>query len=179
MNMKEHILAALAEQLERWEELLGGISSERIAAPAFDLDWSIQDVVAHLWGWQQVSVSRVEAGITGSDPEYPAWLASLPEDWEENPDQTNARIYLNFHSLSWPEIHQKWRQGYLRLIKAGGRIPEMDLLGLDRYAWLKGASLAVVLIASYEHHQEHLDKLAALLARGSSGGGPRASEGKI
>jgi hypothetical protein len=48
MNMKEHILAAMREQFHRWEELLSGLGERQITTPAFDLNWSIQDVVAHL-----------------------------------------------------------------------------------------------------------------------------------
>ena len=49
MNMKEHILAAIREQFDRWEELLASLSEEQIIAPRFDFDWSIKDVMAHLW----------------------------------------------------------------------------------------------------------------------------------
>ena len=38
MNMKDHILAALREQFERWEELLANLSEEQVVAPHFDLD---------------------------------------------------------------------------------------------------------------------------------------------
>jgi mycothiol maleylpyruvate isomerase-like protein len=52
MNMKEHILAARREQLDNWEELLASLSEEQITAPHFDYDWSIKDVIAHLWAFQ-------------------------------------------------------------------------------------------------------------------------------
>lgn len=68
MNMKGHILAALREQSERWEELLVSLSEEQITAPRFDLDWSIKDVVAHLWAWQQISIARMEAGAHDRAP---------------------------------------------------------------------------------------------------------------
>ena len=63
MNMKEHILGALREQFSSWEELLAGMSKEQITAPQFDLDWSIKDVMAHLWAWQEISIARMESGI--------------------------------------------------------------------------------------------------------------------
>jgi len=49
MNMKGHILAALREQFNGWEELLASLSEEQINTPRFDFDWSIKDVMAHLW----------------------------------------------------------------------------------------------------------------------------------
>ena len=63
MNMKEHILAALREQFERWELLLANLSEEQISTPAFDLNWSIKDVMAHLWAWQEISIARMESGV--------------------------------------------------------------------------------------------------------------------
>ena len=77
MNMKEHILAALQEQFARWEELLTRLSEEEITAPQFDLDWSIKDVIAHLWAWQQISIARMEAGVLDSKPGYPGWILSI------------------------------------------------------------------------------------------------------
>jgi hypothetical protein len=40
MNMKDHILNALREQSNSWEELLASLSEEQNTAPQFDLDWS-------------------------------------------------------------------------------------------------------------------------------------------
>jgi len=59
------------------------------------------------------------------------------------------------------EIHQNWRDGFLRFLELGEPISEKDLLDGDRYPWLKGYSLACILVASYDHHQEHLERLLA------------------
>jgi hypothetical protein len=163
MNMKDHILAELAEQLGRWEALLAGLKEARIVAPRFDHDWSIKDVVAHLWAWQQVSVARLEAAALDRDPELPEWLASPGSDWEEDADRTNTRIYEALHALSWTDVHRGWREGFQRLLDLGRAVSEMDLLDADRYSWLAGYSLAFVLVASRDHHQEHLDKLRQAL----------------
>ncbi len=45
MNMKEHILAALQEQFQRWEELLASLSDEQISAQLAPSTWSIKDVL--------------------------------------------------------------------------------------------------------------------------------------
>lgn len=163
MNMKEHILAALREQLGRWEELLASLSEEQITAPRFDLNWSIKDVMAHLWAWQQISIARVEAGLLDREPDLPEWVAKLRGDWEEDPDQTNAWVYETYHARPWAEVHQTWRDGFQRLLEVGKPILEKDLLDQERYPWLEGYSLAFILVASYDHHQEHLEKLTAWL----------------
>ena len=163
MNMKEHILAALKEQFNRWEELLKNLSEEQITTPRFDYAWSIKDVIAHLWGCQQISTARLEAAVHNREPEFPKWTTEVDGDWEENADQTNARLYETNHQKSWPAVYQNWREGFLRLLDAADPIPEQDLLDASRYSWLQGYSLAFVLVASYDHHQEHLQQVIAAL----------------
>jgi len=58
-------------------------------------------------------------------------------------------------------VHQDWREGFLRFLALGARISEKDLLDSGKYAWQEGYPLACTLLASYDHHQEHLDKLRA------------------
>jgi hypothetical protein len=53
----------------------------------------------------------------------------------------------------------------LRLLEGAAAIEEPDLLGTDRYAWLGGYPLAFILVASYDHHHEHLEKTLAWLKR--------------
>ena len=159
MNMKEHILAALREQFDQWEELLMSLSEEELTAPQFDLDWSIKDVIAHLWAWQQISIARMEAGVHDSQPDYPGWILSIGKDWEEDANLVNALTFDANHEKPWSEVYQNWRTGYLQFLDSGNKIPERTLLDSDKYSWLKGYSLAFILVASYDHHQEHLEKL--------------------
>lgn len=57
------------------------------------------------------------------------------------------------------------KNGFQRFLELGEKIPERNLLDGDNYPWLKGYPLAFILIASYDHHQEHLEKLTDWLAR--------------
>jgi hypothetical protein len=163
MNMKEHILAAMKEQFQLWEKLLADLSEEQIVAPNFVLDWSIKDVMAHLWAWQQISIARMEAGLHDREPEYPKWIVESIENWEDDADRVNALTFERYHTEPWSEIHDNWKNGYLRFLELGNKVSERDLLDGDRYAWLKGYNLAAILLASYDHHQEHLEKLITWL----------------
>ena len=163
MNMKEHILAALQEQFDKWEELLASLDEEQLVAPRFDLDWSIKDVLTHLWAWQQISSARIEGGLRDGEPDYPQWIVSSVENWEADSDRVNAVTYERYHAKSWSEMYESWRNGFLQLLNVGNQISERDLLDGDRYEWLHGYSLAAVLVASYDHHQEHYEKVIAAL----------------
>ena len=116
-------------------------------------------MMAHLWGWQQISIGRMEGGLQDREPQFPAWVNELGKVWEEDANQTNARIYEINHEKPWSEIHQNWRIGFLQFLESGNQLTEKNLLDGDKYPWLGGYSLAFILVASYEHHQEHLEKL--------------------
>jgi hypothetical protein len=159
MNMKGHILAALREQFESWEKLVASLNEEEITAPHFDLNWSIKDVMAHLWAWQQISIARMEGGVQNREPKFPQWIVESIENWEEDADRVNALTFERNHEKPWLEINQNWKNGFLRFLELGDTISERDLLDGDRYPWLKGYSLAFILVASYDHHQEHIEKV--------------------
>jgi len=159
MNMKTHILTALREQLVRWDDLLASLNDEQRTAAQFDDTWAVKDVISHLWAWQQISIARLEAAVHNREPAYPTWVAELPVDWEANADQTNAWVYATYHGRPWSEVYGNWYGGYLRLLHFGEHIAENELLDGNKYVWLHGHSLAAIVLASYGHHQEHLEKL--------------------
>lgn len=165
MNMKDHILAALREQFNAWEDLLASLSEEEIIASNLPGNWSVKDVVAHLRAWQQRSVARMEAALFNRNPKFPKWIPDLDPDDESDPvtDQVNAWLYETYRDRPWLKVHQNWREGFQRFLELGNAIPERDLLDSSKYPWLGGQALAFVLIASYDHHQEHLEKLTTWL----------------
>jgi hypothetical protein len=163
MNMKEHILAALREQFDRWEDVLASLSEEQLTGLHILPGWSTKDVIAHLWAWQQISVARMEAALQDREPKFPGWVAGLHPDWEENANQTNAWIYETYHPQPWSTVYQNWREGFQHFLQLGEAVSEIHLLDSGRYPWLEGRPLALILLASYDHHQEHLEKLLAWL----------------
>jgi hypothetical protein len=163
MYMKQHILAALREEFNRWEELLASMSEAQITTPQLPSHWSIKDDIAHLRAWQQRSIARVEAAQHNREPEFPKWPAALDPEAEGATDQINAWIYEAAREQPWSTVHQQWRSGFLRFLEGADAISEKDLLDAGRYPWLPGHPLAFILLASYDHHQEHLDGVLAWL----------------
>lgn len=172
MNMKAHILTALDEQLGRWEELLDSLNEEQLAVPLTPSPWTTKDVIAHLFAWQQRSIVRLEAATLDREPEFPNWPADLDPE-AEDVDQINDWIYKTNRKRPWPEMYQAWKVGYLRLLNLGEQLAERDLMDESRYPWMQGYSLAFVLLATYDHHQEHYEKLLAWL-QGHGSDGPHA-----
>ncbi len=163
MIMKNHILAALGEIFDRWQALLAGMDATQIVAPVLPSHLSTKDVIAHLMAWQQRSIARVEAVLHNREPAMPCWIPGLEPDSEGNTDQINAWIYDTYCRQPWPAIHQQWQDGFRRFLEAAEKVAERDLLDASRYPWLHRYPLALILIASYDHHQEHLEQVQAWL----------------
>lgn len=161
MSMKDHILEGLREQYEQWVTLLDGLDETQLTTPLEAGEWSIKDILAHLWAWQQRTIARNEAAKVDREPIYPEWPADVNPDAEGSADTINAWIYATYHDQSWPAIYHKWRTGFQRFIDSAAEISERDMLDSDRYTWLDGYSVALVVLASYDHHQEHYEKLQA------------------
>jgi hypothetical protein len=159
MDMKNHIIAALREEFERWEELLAGMDEAQISTPLLPSPWTTKDVVAHLWAWQQRSIARVKAAALDQPPEFPHWPVEADPDAEGSTDRTNAWIYETNRDLPWSTVHRSWRDGFEQFLQLAEQRSERDLLDLERYPWLNGYSLAVILLSSYDHHQEHYENL--------------------
>lgn len=161
MSMKDHILAGLREQYQQWVKLLDSLDEPQLTTPLEADEWSIKDIVAHLWAWQQRTIARNEAAMANREPIFPEWPPDVKPDTEGSADIINRWIYATYHDQSWPAIYHKWHTGFQRLIDTAAEISERELLDTDRFDWLDGYSLALVVLASYDHHQEHYEKLQA------------------
>ena len=163
MNMKEHLLVALTEQLNRWEESLDHLSNSQINFPLVPSHWTTKDVLTHLMAWQQRSIARLEAALSDREPIFPIWPSEIDPEVEASTDQINAWIYETHRDESWDTVRQNWKGGFARLLELGERISERDMMDESRYTWMEMRPLALVLIGTYDHHQEHLDKLLVWL----------------
>ncbi|NMB89269.1 MAG: ClbS/DfsB family four-helix bundle protein [Chloroflexi bacterium] len=163
MQMKAHILAALREQLDSWENLLVSLSPVQRSIPLQPSDWTPQDVIAHLWAWQQRTSARFAAALAGREPEFPHWPVAGDPDGSGSPDAVNAWIYTANRQRPWAAVYQDWQTGFQGLLDMAAQVAEKDLLDADKYPWMEGSPLALVLLGTYDHHQEHIEALQAWL----------------
>ncbi len=165
MYMKIHILTALREEFYNWEELLASLGEAQISAPLLPSAWTTKDEMAHLWAWQQRSIARLEAALQDREPAFPKWNPQFDPEVESSTDQVNDWIYRANRDLPWVEVQRNWRDGFLRFLELAEKISEKDLLDPSRYAWMGDRPVALVLLGTYDHHQEHLEMLQAWLEK--------------
>jgi hypothetical protein len=163
MPDKQHLLALLRAESERWQALLASLDEEQLATRALPAGLSVKDLIGHLHAWQQISNARLEAVVANREPAMPAWLGDLAPDAHENLERINAWIHVHYRDQDWADVYAAWRWGFQRFLTLAAAIPEADLFDANRYAWLGGYAPADVLQGSYEHHDEHYAPLPDLL----------------
>lgn len=159
MDGKEQILNGLSLVFDAWVARLAELSEETITAPALPGQWSIKDVIAHLWSWQQVSVARMHAALTDAQPEFPAWWEKFGPDPEEDLEHTNAWLCEASRDKPWTQVYDEWSNQFRLYLELARQVPEEDLLALGRYTWMGNYALAASAMGSLEHHEEHLESL--------------------
>ncbi len=165
MPDKQHLLATLRAEYERWLALLAGLDEVQLATRALPAGLSIKDQIGHLHAWQQISIARLEAVVGDRAPTMPAWLGDLAPDAHENLARINAWIHVHYRDQAWADIYAAWQWGFQRFITLAAAIPEADLFDANSYTWLGGYAPADVLQGSYAHHDEHYEPLPDLLGQ--------------
>jgi len=171
MNDKQHYLTILRDEFKKWDDLVTGMSDAEILLPLTPSYWSTKDVIAHLRAWQQRTRARLEAGLENREPIFPQWPAepfspaNLSAEEEGNVDKINDWIYQTHRDQPWSDVHNEWRDGFLKIIELSEATPEKDLLEPAKYDWLWGHPLAFILQSTVEHHEEHLEWLLEALRK--------------
>jgi hypothetical protein len=163
METKQQILTDLAAIFNRWQELLASLSEEQINQSLHPTHWTVKDVVAHMWAWQQASVARAEAALHDKQPMYPQWWEILGPNPEEDLDRTNTWLFEANLDKLWLKVYTDWKEQYQRFLKLTSQISEKDLLEVGKYTWMGGYALSASTMGSLGHHQEHYESLTAWL----------------
>jgi hypothetical protein len=159
LNDKGQILIYLKQVFIQWQDLLASLNQEQINRQITPSTWTIKDIMAHMWAWQQGSFARMQAARQDSQPTYPDWWLANSPDPEKDLDRTNAWIYQANRDKPWDSVYSLWRDQFQRYIELTGSLAERDLLTPGRYTWMGTYAIADSCLSSIEHHQEHFDAL--------------------
>lgn len=163
MNEKQRILDELAEIFSRWQVLLASLNEAQIHQALSPSTWTVKDMVAHLWSWQQASVARMEAALHNREPNYPAWWALRGPDPEEDVDGTNALLFTLSKDKPWKVVYSDWKAQFKLYLELTQKITEKDFFQAGRYAWMGKYAIADSTNGSLDHHKEHYKELTEWL----------------
>jgi len=163
--------AALLERIDReraiWEQFVAEIGQNRMLEPGATGDWTFKDVVAHLMGWRVWTLAKLDAARRGQAPPPMPWPAQLSEDTDT--DAINDWIYTTNRDRPLRDVLNEYGQSFQRMRDAVLALPDRDLADPNRYAWMAGEPLGMVIEYSFGHlHEEHEPALREWLDRGTS-----------
>ena len=162
--------AALLDRIESerraWDALLAEVGEERMEQPGVNGVWTFKDMMSHLIAYRRQTVSRLQAGVQGTEPAPPPW----PPEWDDNDetqlDRINAYIYEANKDRPLADVLAESRAQFGQMHDAVAALSDDALFTRSRFAWLEGWPLAAVLDSSYHHlHEEHEPDIRSWLGR--------------
>ena len=165
MPTKGEVIAAINREREAWETLLVEVGEARMLEPGAMGEWTFKDLVAHITGWRAHSLRRLEAVANGQPELDPVWPANRVTD-----DEINDWIHEVNKDRLLGEVIGESRESYARLTEIVQMLPEDALTDPDRFPWLEGTPLGLVLVSGefFSHlHQEHEPEIRRWLQESS------------
>lgn len=137
MNARDALLARVRDERTFWHALLAEIGEARMEQPGPMGAWTFKDLAAHLTGWRERTIARLEAAARGQEAPPTPWPASLETD-----DDINDWIYQQNRGRSLGDVLADADRSYERLAAALAALPEADLTTPGRFDWMEGKPLA-------------------------------------
>ena len=162
MRTREAQIEAIKQDQRFWRDLAAEVGPERYADPGPMGDWTFADMAAHLVGWRNRSLNRLDALARGeADPPNP-WPADLDEDTDEGVDAINAWIQAQHAGQSPADMVAAYDASYDRLVDILQRMPGEKLSAPNAVPWLEGSAL-IDLDFTGHLHEEHVPSTRAWL----------------
>jgi hypothetical protein len=156
---RDRLLAHIRAERAWWADLVEEIGEERMNEPGPMGEWTFKDLAAHLLGWRERTIARLEAAAGGREPPPNPWPAELDDD-----DSINAWIHERNRDRSVRDVVDDTDRSYERLATAIASLPEDLVTRPDAFPWLEGDALADA--EPFSHiHDEHEPDIRAWLAR--------------
>jgi hypothetical protein len=157
------VLDAIAEERVAWSDLVAAVGSGRMLEPGPMGEWTFKDLAAHLAGWRERGIARLEAAGRGAPEPPPPWPANLTDD-----DEINDWIQGRSRDRSVDDILAETDASYLRLSQAVQALPTGALWDPAYFPWTEGTAVgqAIVDRSFFGHlHEEHEPDVRAWLQR--------------
>jgi len=163
---KAELLDAVRAERAGWDRLLAAVGEERMMRPGVAGEWTFKDVAAHLSGWRERTLLRLDAARGGTAPAPAPWPAELDDDTDDGVDQINDWIYRRNQDRSIEEVLDESRRQLQQLEEVVAALSEEDLFDPHRFPWMEGEPLGPGIVGgSFGHlHEEHEPGIRAWLA---------------
>lgn len=134
---KQDLLDAAQKEYVALETYLATYTPEEMTVPGALGTWSVKDVLAHLFEWQNMLFGWYETGLRGETPAVPA----DGYKWSDMP-LLNQHIQQKYSDASLDDVIQTFRTSHARVMSFIGGLSEADLFTPGKYPWMNQNTLA-------------------------------------
>jgi hypothetical protein len=144
---KTQLLDVARREFQKLEKFLSTLTPEQITTEPDPGKWSVKDILAHLYEWQQMFFRWYEAGLRGEAPAVPA----PGYKWSQLP-ALNQAIYEEYRDLPLEKALALFRESHQKTVKLMESLSESDLTTPGLYKWMNQNALIAYINANTGSH---------------------------
>jgi uncharacterized protein (TIGR03083 family) len=144
---KPQLLSESQKEREALESFLSTLTPEQMTQPGMLGEWSVKDVLAHLYEWEQMVLGWLAASQRGETPHVPA----EGYKWSQLP-ALNEQIRAKHSGRSLDEILTLFRDSYSQVMQNIESLSEETLFAPGLYPWMNKNTLGAYFVSGTSSH---------------------------
>ena len=146
-HTKPLLLSESQKEHDALEAYLDTLTSEQMTQTGIVGEWSIKDVLAHLYEWEQMVLGWLAASERGETPHVPA----EGYKWNQLP-ALNEEIYQKYYQQPLEEVLSMYRASYQQVMETIEGIPEEKLFTRGLHRWMNKNAFAAYFTSCTSSH---------------------------
>lgn len=152
-HTKALLLSTSQKERDALEGFLSTLTPEQMTQSGIVGEWSVKDVLAHLYEWEQMVLGWLSASEHDETPLVPA----EGYKWNQLP-ALNEQIRKKHHERPLDEVLVVFRDSYHEVMKTIEGIPEEMLFSAGLYPWMNKNTLAAYFTSCTSSHYRWASK---------------------
>jgi hypothetical protein len=149
------------------QKYLASLTPEQRVAPVLDEGWSVQDSLAHISAWENMTMDRIAIYRHGEKPT--AWLEGFVISENDSADQIekiNAHLFEKNKNRALDDVLQDFRAAFQRTVETVEALTEQEIFDPDYFPVRDHHPLLNVIAGdTYAHYDEHLGWMREALGK--------------
>jgi hypothetical protein len=144
---KALLLSESEKERQKLEEYLATLTPGQMTEGGVIAEWSVKDVLAHLYEWEQMVLGWLVDSQRGETPHVPAEGFK----WNQIP-ALNEQIYQKHKQRTLDEVMEMYQKSYQETMQTIESIPEETLFTSGLYPWVNKNTLAAYFTSATSSH---------------------------
>jgi hypothetical protein len=152
-KIKADLHKASQREFEKLLSLVEPLVEETIGKGGACENWSIKDILAHLYAWNKMYLTWYHEGMSSEKPVMPApgyaWKTTL---------ELSECIYKDHKDTPYNKMLEKLKGSHQKVMEIIRQNSDKELFTKKRYAWTGSTSLGSYTVSSASSHYDWANK---------------------